>query len=129
MTLLGWYECTLRRVGTNRDVRAGGVLVHEPLERPAHQPAPVLVDVERYRLEPLRVHRGDDRLGGQDGDLVLGRPSTEEDPDSHPAHRLGVQPMTRTSGPSSMPNRSKTRFRISAIKASTSSALAPPRLR
>src|SRR5437899_1214328 len=36
--------------------------------------------------------------------------------------------MTRISGSSSMPNRSWTRSRISATKASTSSALAPPRL-
>src|SRR5438105_12509338 len=107
---------------------AGRVGAPQSLERPAHQKAAVLVDVERDRLEALRIHRCDDRLGGKDGDLVLGRPSTEEDPDAQPAHWPAVRPMTRTSGSSSMPNRSKTRFRISAIKASTSSALAPPRL-
>src|SRR5260370_31895622 len=119
--MLGWIR---RQI----DVRAGRDVVDEPLERVAGQPAAFLVDVERHRLEALRIHGGDDRLGGKDGDLVLGRPPAEEDPDPQPVHAGDARPMTRISGSSSMPNRSWTRSRISAIKASTSSALAPPRL-
>src|SRR6266851_9236901 len=118
--MLGW-------VGRQVHVFSRRGVTDQALQRIAGQPAAFLIDVERHRLKALWIHGGDDRLGGKDGDFMLGRPPPEQDSDPQPL-QARVRPMTRISGSSSMPNRARTRSRISAIKASTSSALAPPRL-
>ena len=55
------------------------------------QPAPVAVDVDQVRLEPIAVDRPQDRLGRRDAHLVLGRAAAGEDAD--PQTRLMPVPL------------------------------------
>jgi hypothetical protein len=62
----------LGRIRREIDVLAGRLVADQSLQRIPDDPASFLIDIERDRFESLRIHRRDDRLGGEDRYLVLG---------------------------------------------------------
>src|SRR5207245_4752042 len=114
----------LGRIGRQIHIGPGSRIMDQTRNRVAQQPVAILVDVKWHDLIPLGVEGRNDRLRGEHRDFMFRRASAKQD--AHPQPARHPAPTMRISDSSSIPNRWRTASRISATKASTSSAVAPP---